>query len=142
MRPRQSWASRRGGAPTSARPTATATPARWPGQSVAGLGGEVDGIRLLSPDTVELIFEEQIRRRRPRAGCHCASASATGCRRPSGAVRAPRDACFWGGWGGSIVLADLDRRVTLAYMMNNMAPGIIGSDRSEAYVRAAYACLD
>jgi hypothetical protein len=50
--------------------------------------------------------------------------------------------CYWGGWGGSIVLADLDRRVTLAYMMNNMAPGIIGSDRSEAYVRAAYACLD
>jgi hypothetical protein len=30
----------------------------------------------------------------------------------------------------------------LAYMMNNMAPGIIGSDRSEAYVRVAYACLD
>ena len=50
--------------------------------------------------------------------------------------------CYWGGWGGSVILADLDRRVTFAYMMNNMAPGIIGSDRSEAYVRATYACLD
>jgi hypothetical protein len=37
---------------------------------------------------------------------------------------------------------DLDRRTTVSYMMNKMAPGIIGSDRSEAYVRALYACLD
>jgi CubicO group peptidase (beta-lactamase class C family) len=49
--------------------------------------------------------------------------------------------CFWGGWGGSFILSDLDRRVTLSYMMNKMAPGIIGSDRSEAYIRAAYGCL-
>jgi hypothetical protein len=41
-----------------------------------------------------------------------------------------------------VINADLDRRVTLSHMMNKMAPGIIGSDRSEAYVRAAYACLD
>lgn len=34
--------------------------------------------------------------------------------------------CFWGGWGGSMVINDADRRVTLAYMMNRMAPGIIG----------------
>jgi len=39
---------------------------------------------------------------------------------PSGRV------CFWGGWGGSMVINDADRRVTLAYMMNRMAPGIIG----------------
>ncbi|MGZ4245844.1 MAG: serine hydrolase, partial [Solirubrobacteraceae bacterium] len=50
--------------------------------------------------------------------------------------------CYWGGWGGSVIIADLDRRLTISYMMNNMAPGIIGSDRSEAYVRATYRCLD
>ena len=45
---------------------------------------------------------------------------------------------FWGGWGGSIIVMDLDRRLTISYMMNRMAPGIIGSTRSEAYVRAVY----
>lgn len=34
--------------------------------------------------------------------------------------------CFWGGWGGSLVLVDLQRRMTLAYVMNRMASGIIG----------------
>ena len=31
--------------------------------------------------------------------------------------------------------------MTVAYMMNKMAPGIIGGPRSEALVRAAYAAL-
>ena len=49
--------------------------------------------------------------------------------------------CFWGGWGGSVILMDLDARTTISYMMNKMGPGIIGSDRSEAYVRAIQGCL-
>jgi CubicO group peptidase (beta-lactamase class C family) len=48
---------------------------------------------------------------------------------------------YWGGWGGSLVVMDLDRRLTISYMMNRMAPGLLGSDRSEAYVRAVYAAL-
>jgi len=36
---------------------------------------------------------------------------------------------------------DLDRRTTISSMMNKMAPGIIGSDRSEASVRAIRDCL-
>ncbi len=46
--------------------------------------------------------------------------------------------CFWGGWGGSIIAMDLGREMTISYMMNKMGPGIIGSDRSEAYVTAVY----
>lgn len=49
--------------------------------------------------------------------------------------------CFWGGWGGSVILMDLDRRLTFAYMMNRMGAGIIGSERAETYVRAAYEAL-
>jgi CubicO group peptidase (beta-lactamase class C family) len=49
---------------------------------------------------------------------------------------------FWGGWGGSIIVMDLDRRLTISYLMNRMAPGIIGSPRSETYTRAVYAALD
>jgi CubicO group peptidase (beta-lactamase class C family) len=49
--------------------------------------------------------------------------------------------CYWGGWGGSVILMDLDTRTTISYMMNRMGPGVIGSDRSESYVRAVQACL-
>jgi CubicO group peptidase (beta-lactamase class C family) len=48
---------------------------------------------------------------------------------------------FWGGWGGSLVVMDLDRRLTISYMMNRMGGGLLGSPRSEAYVRAVYAAL-
>lgn len=31
--------------------------------------------------------------------------------------------CCFGGWGGSLVIIDADRRITFAYAMNKMAPG-------------------
>jgi CubicO group peptidase (beta-lactamase class C family) len=48
---------------------------------------------------------------------------------------------FWGGWGGSMIVMDVDRRLTVAYMMNRMGAGIVGSDRAEVYLRAVYAAL-
>jgi CubicO group peptidase (beta-lactamase class C family) len=62
---------------------------------------------------------------------------------PSGAVPYLPEGrvCFWGGWGGSMIVMDLDRRVTTSYMMNRMAPGIVGSPRAEAYIDAVYAAL-
>jgi len=49
---------------------------------------------------------------------------------------------FWGGWSGSLAVMDLDRRVTITYLMARMAAGVIGSPRSEAYQNAVYAALD
>ena len=34
------------------------------------------------------------------------------------------------------------QKMTISYVMNKMAPGIIGSDRSEAYIRAILAAVD
>ena len=52
-------------------------------------------------------------------------------------------ACWWTGWGGSIVVNDLDRRVTVAYAMNKMVGAhFIRSDRTDAYVRTAFDCLE
>jgi hypothetical protein len=33
--------------------------------------------------------------------------------------------CCWGGAGGSLALIDVDRRMTFAYVMNQMAGGTI-----------------
>lgn len=49
---------------------------------------------------------------------------------------------FWGGWGGSLVVNDVDRGFTFAYVMNRMSPGILGSSRSDAYLQALYGSLD
>jgi CubicO group peptidase (beta-lactamase class C family) len=46
--------------------------------------------------------------------------------------------CFWGGWGGSLIIVDLDRKLTIGYMMNKMADGIVGSPRGASYVKAVY----
>jgi hypothetical protein len=32
----------------------------------------------------------------------------------------------WGGAGGSLVIADADRRMTFGYVMNKMVPSLIG----------------
>lgn len=50
----------------------------------------------------------------------------------------PRTA-FWGGWGGSIVLVDLDARMAVAYMMNQMIDdGGLGDDRAFMILAAVY----
>jgi CubicO group peptidase (beta-lactamase class C family) len=106
------------------------------------LGGEAGGVRLLSPKTVDLIFDVQadgvdlVLEEPFTWGIGYALGSPVVPYVPSGRT------CFWGGWGGSLAVMDLDRRLTISYMMNRMAPGILGSPRSEAYVRAVYAAMD
>jgi hypothetical protein len=43
--------------------------------------------------------------------------------------------CAWGGWGGSLVVNDADRRMTFAYVMNKMAPGVVGEIASDLVQR-------
>jgi CubicO group peptidase (beta-lactamase class C family) len=50
-------------------------------------------------------------------------------------------ACFWGGWGGSIIAIDLDAHLTVAYMMNKMGGGLVGDERGIGLVLAAQAAL-
>lgn len=49
--------------------------------------------------------------------------------------------CFWGGWGGSLVVNDLDTQTTMAYVMNNMREGTIGDERSYRVLRATQGAL-
>lgn len=45
---------------------------------------------------------------------------------------------FWFGWGGSVVIVDVDRKMTIAYAMNRMGMGMAGTSRTEAYVKEIY----
>jgi len=106
--------------------------------SVLARGGEVDGVRLLSPDTIDLIFDEQMNGIDVVLGVPLRWGIGYGLPQDSLPWIPAGQICFWGGWGGSVILMDLDRRMTISYMMNKMGPGIIGSDRSAAYTRAIY----
>ncbi len=104
---------------------------------VMSLGGE----GLLSPETIDLVFDQQsdgvdlVLGEPFRFGMGYCLGSPLIPYVPAGRT------FFWGGWGGSMIVMDLDRRLTISYLMNRMAPGILGSDRSEAYIRAVYSTL-
>jgi CubicO group peptidase (beta-lactamase class C family) len=109
---------------------------------VVSLGGEAGGVRLLSEKTLDLIFDVQADGIDLVLGVPFRFGIGFGLS-PSAAVPYLPEGrvCFWGGWGGSMIVMDLDRRVTTSYMMNRMAPGIVGSPRAEAYLDAVYAAL-
>jgi CubicO group peptidase (beta-lactamase class C family) len=109
---------------------------------VVSLGGEAGGVRLLSDKTLDLIFDVQADGIDLVLGVPFRFGIGFGLS-PSGAVPYLPEGrvCYWGGWGGSMIVMDLDRRVTTSYMMNRMAPGIVGSPRAEAYMDAVYAAL-
>jgi CubicO group peptidase (beta-lactamase class C family) len=106
--------------------------------SVLARGGEVDGVRLLGPDTIDLIFDEQANGTDLVLGVPLRWGIGYGLPHESLPWIPAGKICFWGGWGGSVIIMDLDRRMTISYMMNKMGPGIIGSERSAAYTQAIY----
>lgn len=101
-----------------------------------------DRVDLLSPATIDLIFDEQaygpdlilgdVHRFGIGYGLGCPERTPE---LPEGRI------CYWGGWGGSSVIVDTERNLTIAYMMNRMVSGEAGDDRSENLVRAIYALL-
>jgi CubicO group peptidase (beta-lactamase class C family) len=110
--------------------------------SVVSRGGQAGGVRLLSPETISLIFREQLNGTDLVLGVPLRLGIGYGLPRPDLLPWIPDERiCFWGGWGGSMIIMDTGRRMTISYMMNKMAPGIIGSDRSAAYGQAIYAAV-
>jgi CubicO group peptidase (beta-lactamase class C family) len=85
-------------------------------QSAVACGGEVDGVRLLSPQTIDRIFEVQTNGIDLVIGIPLKMGVGYSLL-PEGRM------CCWGGYGGSLMIVDVDRRVTFAYVMNKMAPG-------------------
>ncbi len=109
------------------------------GGTVGGTGG---GVRLLSPETIEHIFREQAHGIDLFLGVPMRFGIGYGLPEPVGVPFVPEGRiCFWGGWGGSVIIMDLDRRTTISYMMNKMQPGLVGSDVSAGYLTAIYKLL-
>lgn len=105
-------------------------------------GGAAAHGRLLRPDTLGLIFDQQSDGPDLVNGLHLrwGIGYALPDRRtlpwiPDGRI------AFWGGWGGSMAVMDLDRRTTISYVMNRMDADILGSARAATYCRTIYQAL-
>jgi len=98
-------------------------------QAIVANGGKVGDVELLSPETIELIFEEQangidlVLGLPVRFGLGYALHSIAVPHLPEGKY------AYWGGWGGSSIIVDLDRRISFAYIMNRMDDGLLGDVR-------------
>ena len=111
-------------------------------QSVVACGGEVDGVRLLSPKTCDLIFEEQANGIDLVMGVPVRFGIGYGLAHPVTFPEVPDGrACLWGGYGGSTIVVDLDHRMTCSYVMNRMESEIMGDVRGSGVTRAVYAAL-
>ena len=111
-------------------------------QSVLAGGGEVDGIRLLSPRTIDKIFEVQSHGVDLVLGVPIKMGVGYGLPIPELPYIPDGNVCFWGGWGGSLVIVDCDRRMTFSYVMNKMAPGVMGGENVAGLAACAYAALN
>ena len=103
--------------------------------SVLACGGEARGVRLLSSAGCEAIFEEQSNGPDLVLGQPIRFGMGFGL---SGELMpVGPHTCYWGGWGGSVIVIDRDARLSVAYVMNRMESGLVGDLRGGAIVMAA-----
>lgn len=100
-------------------------------------GGTLDGHRLLSPEGVDRIFVEQCHQTDLVLGVKMRLGTGFGLMNDLIPLSPNPRSCFWGGWGGSICVIDVDARLSVAYVMNKMAGGLVGDMRGAMIVLAA-----
>ena len=111
-------------------------------QSIVSHHGEVDGKQFISEKTIEKIFEEQSNGPDLALfGMHLRFGIGYGIGDQEwlGHGFGSHRACWWSGMGGSRVVNFVDDNLTIAYVMNKMAPAAItGEPRGDAIISAAF----
>ena len=113
--------------------------------SIVSLNGTVDGKQFLSSKTIDKMSKEQIRAIDENimfVNAHWAF----GLSLPAadGVLPCVPDEdgiSFWGGYGGSAVVMDRRRRMTVSYMMNKMEFRVVGNSRFDAYLPEIYSAF-
>jgi CubicO group peptidase (beta-lactamase class C family) len=111
--------------------------------SIITLGGKTNGRQILSPEMINLTIREQAKGVDAVVEMLFRFGIGHGLTGKDIAVDLLSEGRihFWEGIGGSIVILDLDRRVTISYAMNKLGNVWIGSERTRAYVKAIYTAI-
>lgn len=108
--------------------------------SAMACGGSVDGVDLLSTAGVERVFDEQAHGIDRVLGTEIRFGMGFGL--STDVMPLPNERAFyWGGWGGSVAVIDMDARLTVSYVMNKMFPTLEGDLRGGMLLLAAYGAL-
>ena len=97
-------------------------------QSIVAGRGAARGVRLLSPEGIEPVFDEQANGIDKVLGVPLRMGMGYGLSNPPDMPIGPR-ACYWGGYGGSVIVMDTDAELTICYVMNRMESGLVGDLR-------------
>ncbi len=109
-------------------------------QSVMANGGLAQGKRILSEAGTRRALEKQIAGTDLVLGLPVNYGMGFGL--PGELLPLPSpNTCFWGGWGGSLVVNDMDRRACFAYVMNRMQAGTTGDMRAFQLIMPAYQAM-
>ena len=101
-------------------------------------GGELDGIRLLSIDTIEKALEEQSYGTDLVLMVPIRFGLGLGLQNKERPIGPNQRILYWGGWGGSVSIMDLDAKLSIAYVMNKMVTTTTGDPRSTRLIEALY----
>lgn len=109
-------------------------------QQVMANNGHVNGHRFFSEKTGDMVFQRQVGGVDQVLAVDMSFGLGYGLS-SSYAPVGPRT-CFWGGYGGSLIMMDQELGLTIAYMMNKMQVGLTGDTRgSEISLLAAVAAM-
>ncbi|HEX4822587.1 MAG TPA: serine hydrolase domain-containing protein [Acidimicrobiales bacterium] len=109
-------------------------------QAAVSNGGVSGGVRLLSRSPEDVIFREQCNGTDLMFRMPLRHGIGYGLPNEMIPFPSPRT-CFWGGWGGSLVINDFENKMTVAYVMNKMGEGTTGDARGATIIAAAYGAL-
>ncbi|MFI1972837.1 serine hydrolase [Streptomyces cinnamoneus] len=111
-------------------------------QSVLSTGGLTPSARLLSETTCRTVFNEQSHDIDLVLGIPVRFGMGYALNASDSPVSTSNvHTCFWGGRGGSLVVNDLDARMTFTYVMNQMTYLGLTDPRSQKLLQAVYQAL-
>jgi CubicO group peptidase (beta-lactamase class C family) len=112
---------------------------------ISNNGKTPDGKQFLKQETVDLIFQVQAEGVDKVLGAPLSFGIGFAVSTDYVAETVPfmpkGKVAFWGGWGGSLCVLDVENNVTVTYVMNKMGNGTLGNERTGQYVVEAYNVL-
>ena len=109
--------------------------------SAIAMGGELDGVHLLSRATLDKALEEQIYVTDLCIGAPIRFGLGMALSSPEFPMPNP-NTLHWGGYGGSFCTMDLDAGICCAYAMNHLLPDFGADPRNESIQKALFSVME
>lgn len=110
-------------------------------QTVLANHGSAFGVSLLSKETCLSVMQVQTNGLDLVLGVPMTFGLGYGLRSETSPMGVNPNTCFWGGYGGSSIIVDLDANVCFSYVMNKMEAGALGDPRGFGLGAALFSSL-